>query len=78
MLGASKVMFDIDLAVSQGRVQPNLTPEDEKQGEIANLAIKIAQVADQTSSSSGTGGLLNTIRDFNDFLERAALALESR
>lgn len=71
-------MFDVDLAVAQGRVEPDLIPEDGKQGEIANLAIAIAQLADQTSSNSGTGGLLNTVRDFNDFLERAAFALESR
>ncbi|KHN94706.1 mannosylphosphorylation protein (Mnn4) [Metarhizium album ARSEF 1941] len=76
-LNASSLMHDIDLAVEQGRAAPELSREEEKEADLGNLDLVLAQISDQISSTSSTGGLLQQIRDFNAFLERAAAALES-
>ena len=71
-------MRDIDLAVEQGREAPELPTKAKKEAELANLELAVAQVTDQASSAGPTGGLLRQLRDFNAFLERSAVALESR
>ncbi|KAG6123203.1 hypothetical protein E4U13_000087 [Claviceps humidiphila] len=77
-LNASALMHDIDLAVQQGREAPELSQAAERTAELGNLDLVLAQISDQVSSVSSTGGLLQQVRDFNSFLERAANALESR
>ncbi|KAG6243075.1 hypothetical protein E4U25_002067 [Claviceps purpurea] len=77
-LNASALMHDIDLAVQQGREAPELSQAAERTAELGNLDLVLAQISDQVSSISSTGGLLQQVRDFNAFLERAANALESR
>ncbi|KAG5929105.1 hypothetical protein E4U42_007139 [Claviceps africana] len=77
-LNASALMHDIDLAVAQGREAPELSQAAERTAELGNLDLVLAQISDQVSSASSTGGLLQQVRDFNAFLERAANALESR
>lgn len=70
-------MHDIDLAVEKGRETPELSPDAEKEADLGNLDLVLAQISDQVSSSSSTGGLLQQVQDFNAFLERAVAALES-
>lgn len=70
-------MHDIDLAVEQGREAPKLSRAAEKAADLGNLDLVLAQISDQVSPSSSTGGLLQQVRDFNAFLERAVTALES-
>jgi hypothetical protein len=70
-------MHDIDLAVEQGREAPELSRKAEKEADLGNLDLVLAQISDQVSSTSSTGGLLQQVQDFNAFLERAATALES-
>ncbi|OLN81695.1 hypothetical protein CCHL11_06952 [Colletotrichum chlorophyti] len=77
-LSLSSQMHDIDLAVERGRAAPELTPAENKKAELANLEILISRITDQACTQSDTGGALRQIKDFNAFLERAALALESR
>ncbi|KAG6025713.1 hypothetical protein E4U19_003008 [Claviceps sp. Clav32 group G5] len=77
-LNASALMHDVDLAVQQGREAPELSQAAERTAELGNLDLVLAQISDQASSISSTGGLLQQVRDFNAFLERAANALESR
>ncbi|KAG5989896.1 hypothetical protein E4U52_005138 [Claviceps spartinae] len=77
-LNASALMHDIDLAVQQGREAPELSQAAERTAELGNLDLVLAQISDRVSSISSTGGLLQQVRDFNSFLERAANALESR
>lgn len=72
------MMNDIELAVERGQQAPELPPKALKEAELANLEFMIAQVAEQASSGSDSGGLLKQITEFNGFLERAAQALESR
>ncbi|KAG6038301.1 hypothetical protein E4U41_004377 [Claviceps citrina] len=77
-LNASALMHDIDLAVEQGRDAPALSQAAERTAELGNLDLVLAQISDQVSSASSTGGLLQQVRELNAFLERAANALESR
>lgn len=71
-------MHDIDLAVEQGRDSSELSQKAQKRADLANLELQIAQVVEEATTSSFTGGMLKQVRDFNAFLERAATALESR
>ncbi len=71
-------MHDIDLAVEQGQVAPELSPVEQKTAELANLELLVSRVADQASSRSNGGGTLKQIREFNAFLERTAAVLEGR
>ncbi|KAH0492370.1 hypothetical protein TgHK011_007328 [Trichoderma gracile] len=77
-LDASSLMHDVDLAVEQGREAPELSRAAQKEAELANLELLVSRVSQQASSSSFTGGILKQVKDFNSFLERAAMALESR
>jgi hypothetical protein len=40
--------------------------------------VLLKRVADEVSNKSDSGGILKQIKEFNAFLERAALVLESR
>ncbi|POR37824.1 Protein MNN4 [Tolypocladium paradoxum] len=77
-INMSTLMHDLDLAVEQGNEAPQLARAAQKEADLANLELLIARVSDQASSASSTGGMLRQVADFNAFLERAALALESR
>ncbi|KAE9577188.1 hypothetical protein CGMCC3_g6781 [Colletotrichum fructicola] len=77
-LSLSSQMHDIDLAVERGRAAPELGPAEKKTAELANLEILISRITDQACTQSDTGGTLKQIKDFNAFLERAAVALEGR
>ncbi|KAL6892563.1 hypothetical protein HDV57DRAFT_187040 [Trichoderma longibrachiatum] len=77
-LDASSLMHDVELAVEQGREAPELSRAAQKEAELANLELLMSRVSEQASSSSFTGGILKQVKDFNSFLERAAIALESR
>lgn len=77
-LDASSLMHDVELAVEQGKEAPELSRAAQKEAELANLELLVTRVSEQASSSSFTGGILRQVRDFNSFLERAAMALESR
>ncbi|KZL84714.1 at hook domain-containing protein [Colletotrichum incanum] len=77
-LSLSSQMHDIDLAVERGRAAPELGSTEKKTAELANLEILISRITDQACTQSDTGGTLKQIKDFNAFLERAAVALEGR
>jgi hypothetical protein len=71
-------MHDVDLAVEQGRDAPELSRAQEKKAELANLELLVARIANEASSASSAGGMLQQVKEFNAFLERAAVALETR
>ncbi|KAK1716626.1 hypothetical protein BDP67DRAFT_488059 [Colletotrichum lupini] len=77
-LSLSSQMHDIDMAVERGRAAPELSPAEKKTAELANLEILISRITDQACTRSDTGGTLKQVKDFNAFLERAAVALEGR
>jgi hypothetical protein len=65
---------DIELAISLGIDQ---YPDDTELG-LADLGSLLETVAGDVSSKSGGGGILMQIKEFNTFLERAAMVLEGR
>jgi len=67
-------LLDIELAVSVGN---DKHPESTDTA-APNLAALLKTVTGEVSSKSGNGGILNQAKEFNAFLERAALALEGR
>ncbi|TVY93829.1 hypothetical protein LAWI1_G000736 [Lachnellula willkommii] len=70
-------VYDIELAVERGRATESRTTADgsiEKSG----LEVLLKRVAGEVSNEGYSGGLLQQIKDFNAFLERAASALESK
>lgn len=71
-------MHDIDMAVERGRDAPELSRAQEKKADLANLELLVARITDEASSSSAAGGMLQQVKSFNAFLERAAIALETR
>ncbi len=71
-------MDDIELAIENGKLAPELNPKEQKMAELANLDILISQITNQVSAVGDGGGTLRQIKDFNMFLERAAIALEGR
>ncbi|KAI1314297.1 hypothetical protein F5Y03DRAFT_336686 [Xylaria venustula] len=77
-LGLSSAMDDIELAIENGKMAPELNPKDQKKAELANLDILISQITNQVSAAGDGGGTLKQIKDFNMFLERVAIALEGR
>ncbi|KAF5571684.1 hypothetical protein FPHYL_218 [Fusarium phyllophilum] len=77
-LDTSAIMHDIDMAVERGRDAPELSRAQEKKADLANLELLVARITDEASSSSSTGGMLQQVKNFNAFLERAAIALETR
>ncbi|TGJ82689.1 hypothetical protein E0Z10_g6064 [Xylaria hypoxylon] len=77
-LGLSSTMDDIELAIENGKMAPELNPKEQKMAELANLDVLISQITNQVSAVGDGGGTLRQIKDFNMFLERAAIALEGR
>ncbi|PNP86038.1 hypothetical protein FNYG_01094 [Fusarium nygamai] len=77
-LDTSAIMHDIDMAVERGRDAPELSRAQEKKADLANLELLVARITDEASSSSSAGGMLQQVKHFNAFLERAAIALETR
>ncbi|KAF5580371.1 hypothetical protein FPANT_9327 [Fusarium pseudoanthophilum] len=77
-LDTSAIMHDIDMAVERGRDAPELSRAQEKKADLANLELIVARITDEASSSSSAGGMLQQVKNFNAFLERAAIALETR
>jgi len=66
-------VHDIELAIDLGK-----SSEAEDAGEKTGTEVLLKRVADQVSNNSDSGGILKQIKEFNAFLKRAALVLESR
>lgn len=77
-LGLSSTMDDVELAIENGKMAPELGPKEQRMAELANLDLLISQITNQVSTAGDAGGALRQIKDFNMFLERAAIALEGR
>jgi hypothetical protein len=66
-------VHDIELAIDLGR-----SSQTDIAGEMTGTEVLLKRVADEVSNKSDSGGILKRIKEFNAFLERAALVLESR
>ncbi|KAH8650534.1 hypothetical protein BGZ60DRAFT_462355 [Tricladium varicosporioides] len=63
---------DIELAVDRGKSQ------HDDGNETTGIEVLLKRMASTVSTKGSSGGVLQQIKDFNGFLERAALALESK
>ncbi|KAI9650446.1 hypothetical protein NHQ30_000461 [Ciborinia camelliae] len=66
-------VHDIELAVERGKSSSSHTDDGK-----TNIELILKRVASEASSASDDGGILKQIKEFNAFMERAALALEGR
>ncbi|EHL01717.1 hypothetical protein M7I_2355 [Glarea lozoyensis 74030] len=67
---------DIELAVDRGRTnRPVHSSNDVK---MSGPEVILKRIVNKISNKGDSGGILKQIKDFNGFLERAALALESK
>jgi hypothetical protein len=69
-------VHDIELAIDLGKERQVL--EGSRLIEMIGTEVLLKRVAGEVSNQGDSGGLLRQIKSFNAFLERAALALESR
>lgn len=67
-------MHDVELAVDRGRTQS----EPDENFQMSGVEVLLKRVAGLVSNKGGSGGILEQIKNFNGFLERAASTLESR
>jgi hypothetical protein len=67
-------IYDIELAVQRGKASYFI----DSTSQFIGVDLRLKRVADEVSCKSDSGGMLKQIKQFNAFLERAALALESR
>jgi hypothetical protein len=66
-------VHDIELAVDLGK-----SSHADDAREMTGTEVLLNRVADEVSNKSDSGGILKQIKEFNAFLERAALVLETR
>lgn len=69
-------VHDVELAIDLGRAQKR--SREDGRAETFGTEVLLKRVAGEVSNASNSGGLLGQIKGFNAFLERVALALESR
>ena len=70
-------VHDIEWAIEMGK--SNQTPaEINRSTDLTGTELLIKRVAGEVSNKGDSGGILKQIKDFNAFLERAALALEAK
>ncbi|TLS23227.1 uncharacterized protein PpBr36_05642 [Pyricularia pennisetigena] len=77
-LHISSTMQDIELAVEEGRSAPELSTKEQKQADLANLELLMLRVGDQIRPNGHGLGVLDQVKSFNAYLERAAAALQGR
>ncbi|CZR55684.1 uncharacterized protein PAC_05572 [Phialocephala subalpina] len=69
-------VHDIEMVIDLSKQRQ---PDDgDQSNEMVGIEVLLKRVAGEVSSKGDAGGLLMQIKDFNAFLERAALALEGR
>ncbi|KAL8395723.1 hypothetical protein RB595_003268 [Gaeumannomyces hyphopodioides] len=74
----SSAMHDIELAVDEGRSAPELSAAEQKKAELENLELLMHRVGGQLCANGPGTGVLDQVKSFNAYLERAAAALQVR
>ncbi|KAF8848969.1 hypothetical protein BDZ45DRAFT_810359 [Acephala macrosclerotiorum] len=69
-------VHDIEMAIDLGRQRQS--DDADQLNEMSGTEVLLKRVAGEVSNKGDSGGLLRQIKEFNSFLERAALALEGR
>lgn len=71
-------MHDIELAADEGRSAPELSAAEQKKADLGNLELLMHRVGGQLCGNGPGTGVLDQVKSFNAFLERAAAALQAR
>ncbi len=69
-------VHDIEMAIDLGKQRQS--SENDQSSEMIGTEVLLKRVAGEVSNKGDSGGLLRQIKEFNAFLERAAVALEGR
>ncbi|KAG4430993.1 hypothetical protein IFR05_013521 [Cadophora sp. M221] len=69
-------IHDIEMAIEMGKAKQ--IDETDDSTDMIGTELLIKQIAGDVSNKGDSGGILRQIKEFNAFLERAALALEAR
>lgn len=69
-------IHDIEMAIEMGKSKQSSATDHSTDKIGTELLIK--RIASEVSNKGDSGGILRQIKEFNAFLERAALALEAR
>lgn len=69
-------IHDIEMAVDLGKQRQDQNADQST--DFVGIEVLLKRLAGEVSNKGDSGGLLNQVREFNAFLERAAIALESR
>jgi hypothetical protein len=56
----------------------NQQGDDEDPSQMVGIEVLLKRTANEVSNNGDSGGIMRQIKEFNGFLERAALALEGR
>lgn len=64
------------MAIDLGKQRQN--DSDDQSTEMIGTEVLLKRVAGEVSNNSDSGGILRQVKEFNAFLERAALALEAK
>ncbi|TAQ91196.1 hypothetical protein B7494_g483 [Chlorociboria aeruginascens] len=70
-------IHDVELAVEFGKAK-QARDSIKEAVEMTGLELLLKRISSEASTKSDSGGILKQVKEFNAFLERAALALESR
>ncbi|PVH81401.1 hypothetical protein DL98DRAFT_587590 [Cadophora sp. DSE1049] len=70
-------VHDIEMAIEMGKSNQTSTEIDHS-NDLIGTELLIKRVAGEVSNKGDSGGILKQIKEFNAFLERAALALEAK
>ncbi|KAH7327320.1 hypothetical protein BKA65DRAFT_510388 [Rhexocercosporidium sp. MPI-PUGE-AT-0058] len=69
-------IHDMEMVIEMGKSRQ--TSETNRSADMVGTELLIRRIAGEVSNKGGSGGTLSQIKEFNAFLERAALALEAR
>lgn len=69
-------IHDIEMAIEMGKSAQNSVELDDSP-DMVGTELLVKRVAGEVSDKGDSGGILRQIKEFNAFLERAALALEA-
>ncbi|CCU74866.1 putative AT hook domain-containing protein [Blumeria hordei DH14] len=72
----NNTLHNVELATDIAR--GNISKSTDKKPEIRSIEFLLKKLSQDVSTKSSSGGILRRVKEFNEFLERAAVSLEKR
>jgi len=73
----NNAVHDIELAIDLGKTS-QFDHTNNSTEQLTGIELLLKRVASEVSNKGDSGGILKQIKEFNAFLERASIALESK